>query len=197
MNLLISFIFYKRRFLSEKRKTYVRVEIINEVNLMIILGVDPGTAITGYGIVHVEGNKFNSLEYGCIYTEPDINSEKRLKIIYEKICALLEQYQPEQMAVEELFFNKNIRTALSVGQARGVILLAGALKGIKVSEYTPLQVKQSVVGYGRADKQQVQQMVRVFLNLREIPKPDDAADALAVAICHAHFKQTMLRRNIL
>jgi len=164
---------------------------------MIILGVDPGTAITGYGIIHVEGNRFNPLDYGCIYTEADIGSERRLKIIYEKVCTLQEQYRPDQMAVEELFFNKNIRTALSVGQARGVILLAAALKGIKVSEYTPLQVKQAVVGYGRAHKQQVQQMVKIFLNLKEIPKPDDAADALAVAICHAHFKQTMVRRNIL
>ncbi|MDK2823835.1 MAG: crossover junction endodeoxyribonuclease RuvC [Clostridia bacterium] len=164
---------------------------------MIILGVDPGTAITGYGIIKVDGNKFSSLEYGCIYTDADFTNEIRLQKIYEKIWGLLDFYQPDQMAVEELFFNKNVRTALSVGQARGVILLAGALKGLKVNEYTPLQVKQAVVGYGRAHKQQVQQMVKVFLNLKETPKPDDAADALAVAICHAHFKQTKVRSNIL
>lgn len=164
---------------------------------MIILGVDPGTAITGYGIIEVNGNRFSPLEYGCIYTQAESRSENRLRKIYEALFRLLEQYQPDEMAVEELFFNKNIKTALSVGQARGVILLAGALKGIEVCEYTPLQVKQSVVGYGRAQKQQVQQMVKVFLNLEEIPKPDDAADALAVAICHAHFKQTQMRRKIL
>lgn len=164
---------------------------------MIILGVDPGTAITGYGIIKVAGNKFHPLEYGCIYTENHYSGEIRLKKIYENISTLIEKYRPDEMAVEELFFNKNIRTALSVGQARGVILLAGALQGIPVNEYTPLQVKQSVVGYGRAHKQQVQHMVKVFLNLPEIPKPDDAADALAIAICHAHFKQTQVRSNIL
>jgi len=164
---------------------------------MIILGVDPGTAITGYGIIKVEGNKFYSLDHGCIYTESEENCEIRLKKIYERICALLDEYQPDQMAVEELFFNKNIKTALSVGQARGVLLLAGALRGVPICEYTPLQVKQSVVGYGRADKKQVQHMVKNFLGLQEIPKPDDAADALAVAICHAHFKQTFIRRNML
>ncbi|MGI6226748.1 MAG: crossover junction endodeoxyribonuclease RuvC [Peptococcales bacterium] len=164
---------------------------------MIILGIDPGTAITGYGIIKVIGNRFHSLEYGCIYTQTEWSNEIRLKKIYEAISALIEQYQPDEMAVEELFFNKNTRTALSVGQSRGVVLLAGALKGIKVCEYTPLQVKQSVVGYGRAQKQQVQHMVKVFLNLEEIPKPDDAADALAIAVCHAHFKQTQIRSKIL
>jgi len=164
---------------------------------MIILGIDPGTAITGYGIIRVQGNKFCSSEYGCIYTEAELSTEVRLQKIYKKVWSLLENYQPNEMAVEELFFNKNVRTALSVGQARGVVLLAGALKGLKVNEYTPLQVKQAVVGYGRAQKQQVQHMVKTFLNLKEIPKPDDAADALAVAICHAHFKQTFIRSSIL
>ena len=143
---------------------------------MIILGVDPGTAITGYGIIKVDGNKFQPLEYSCIYTETTSTNELRLKKIYESISAIIEKYRPDEMAVEELFFNKNIRTALSVGQARGVILLAGALKGIPVSEYTPLQVKQSVVGYGRAHKQQVQHMVKVltcrkFPNLMMQPMP--------------------------
>lgn len=164
---------------------------------MIILGVDPGTAITGYGIIKVAGNKFQPLEYGCVYTEAHYPDEIRLKKIYENISALIEKYKPDELAVEELFFNKNIRTALSVGQARGVILLAGALQGIPVNEYTPLQVKQSVVGYGRAQKQQVQHMIKILLNLPEIPKPNDAADALAIAVCHAHFKQTQVRSNTL
>ncbi|MFZ5943310.1 MAG: crossover junction endodeoxyribonuclease RuvC [Bacillota bacterium] len=160
---------------------------------MIILGIDPGTAITGYGIIKVEGNKFSSLDYGCIYTDSSWADANRLKLIYEKVSSLIELHQPQEMAVEELFFNKNVKTALSVGQARGVILLTGARKGLVVSEYTPLQVKQAIVGYGRAHKQQIQQMVKIFLNLSNIPKPDDAADALAVAICHAHFRQTFQR----
>ncbi|SMB95735.1 Holliday junction endonuclease RuvC [Desulfonispora thiosulfatigenes DSM 11270] len=160
---------------------------------MIILGIDPGTAITGFGIISVEGNKFIPIDYGCIYTESTLDLEKRLEKIYNHVNLLLDKYKPNEMAVEELFFNKNVKTALSVGQARGAILLAGALKGLKVNSYTPLQIKQGVVGYGRAQKNQVQQMVKVLLNLKEIPKPDDAADAIAVAICHAHFKQTNVR----
>lgn len=164
---------------------------------MIILGIDPGTAITGFGVISVEGNKFKPIEYGCIYTEAHLDLELRLEKIFKELNILLEKYKPEEMAVEELFFNKNVRTALSVGQARGVVLLAGALKGLKVNGYTPLQIKQGVVGYGRAQKKQIQQMVKTFLNLNEIPKPDDAADGLAVAICHAHFRQTALRSKIL
>lgn len=162
---------------------------------MIILGIDPGTAITGYGVIKVEGNKFSYLDHGCIYTDAGVPDEERLKKIYTNVWGLLEKYEPTDMAVEELFFNKNVKTALSVGQARGVILLAGALKGISVCEYTPLQVKQAVVGYGRAEKQQIQHMVKIFLNLQQIPKPDDAADALAIAICHAHFNQSYVRSN--
>ena len=162
---------------------------------MIILGIDPGTAITGYGIVEVRGNKFNYLDHGCIFTDAKFPMEKRIEKIFAKVSELVETYQPDDLAVEELFFNKNVQTALTVGQARGVILLVGAMKGLNVQGYTPLQVKQAVVGYGRAQKSQVQQMVKTFLNLKEIPKPDDAADALAIAICHAHFKQTNLRRG--
>jgi crossover junction endodeoxyribonuclease RuvC len=111
---------------------------------------------------------------------------ERLEIIHRNIEALIKEFEPEQMAVEELFFNKNVKTAIAVGQARGVILLAGSQAGLKVAEYTPLQIKQAVVGYGRADKMQVQQMVKSLLNLSEIPRPDDAADALAISICHGH-----------
>jgi crossover junction endodeoxyribonuclease RuvC len=160
---------------------------------MIILGIDPGTAITGYGIVEVKGNKFYYLGHGCIFTDAKLPMEKRIQKIYEKVSELVEIYRPNDLAVEELFFNKNVQTAITVGQARGVVLLVGAMKGLNVKGYTPLQVKQAVVGYGRAQKCQVQQMVKTFLNLNEIPKPDDAADALAIAICHAHFKQTTLR----
>ncbi|MGM0602348.1 MAG: crossover junction endodeoxyribonuclease RuvC [Bacillota bacterium] len=153
---------------------------------MLILGVDPGLATIGFSIVEKEGNKFNVLEYGVIKTSPDKTDVERLKIIYRNMKELINEYKPDQMAVEELFFNKNVKTAIVVGQARGVILLAGAESSITVAEYTPLQVKQAVVGYGRADKNQVQQMVKNLLNLSEIPRPDDAADALAIAICHGH-----------
>lgn len=163
---------------------------------MIILGIDPGTALTGFAVISVEGNVFKPIEYGCIYTDSKIDLEKRLVKIFNEISLLIDKYKPTEMAVEELFFNKNVKTALSVGQARGAVLLAGALKDLKVDGYTPLQIKQGVVGYGRADKRQVQHMVKVILNLAEIPKPDDAADAVAVAICHAHFRQTNLRTKL-
>ena len=153
---------------------------------MRILGIDPGLATIGYALVDKETNHFDVLEYGVIKTSPDKDNIERLEIIHKNIQELIEEFEPEQMAVEELFFNKNAKTAILVGQARGVILLAGSQAGIKVAEYTPLQIKQAVVGYGRADKMQVQQMVKSLLNLSELPKPDDAADALAVSICHGH-----------
>lgn len=153
---------------------------------MIVLGVDPGTAITGYGLLEHTANRFRLLEYGTIRSSSQDDPAARLYDIFQGISAVIDRYNPEQMAVEELFFNKNVRTALVVGQARGVIMLAGHLKGLPVFEYTPLQVKQAVVGYGRAEKQQVQYMVKAILNLEEIPKPDDAADALAIAICHGN-----------
>ena len=153
---------------------------------MIILGIDPGTAITGYGLVSYEGNHLKRITFGVIRTTPDQMMAERLRILYQELQIVITQYQPEIMAIEELFFNRNVRTALAVGQARGVAILAAANLGIEVTEYTPLQVKQAVVGYGRAEKHQIQEMVRILLCLTECPKPDDAADALAIAICHAH-----------
>lgn len=153
---------------------------------MLILGVDPGLAIVGYSLVEKKGNKFSIIEYGVIRTGANKKNVERLQKIYNEMVAIIEKYRPDQMAVEELFFNKNVKTALRVGQARGVILLAGAQAGLEVAEYTPLQIKQAVVGYGRARKHQVQQMVKALLNLNEVPTPDDAADALAVSICHGN-----------
>ncbi|HHT62729.1 MAG: crossover junction endodeoxyribonuclease RuvC [Bacillota bacterium] len=157
---------------------------------MRILGIDPGTAITGFGVLETLGNRFKLLDYGCIRTASGILLQQRLEKIYQGMTVLLERWHPEEVAIEELFFNKNTRTALTVGHARGVIFLAAAHHQVAVYEYTPLQVKQSVVGYGRADKHQVQYMVKTILNLSALPKPDDAADALAIAICHAHSRMT-------
>lgn len=154
---------------------------------MIILGIDPGTAITGYGVVDYVGNHYRIITYGVINSDKTEEPACRLNKIYEGIQGLIDAHKPDSMAIEELFFNKNVKTALQVGQARGVALLAAQRKGVPLSEYTPLQVKQAVVGYGRAEKRQVQFMVKAILNLQEIPRPDDAADALAIAICHGHF----------
>jgi crossover junction endodeoxyribonuclease RuvC len=156
-------------------------------NAMIALGIDPGTAITGYGVVKdaPDGRLFE-LCHGVIRTDSKTPYPLRLKEIHDGIARIIEQYKPQVVAIEELFFSKNVSTALIVGQARGVVILTGVLAGLELSEYTPLQVKQAVAGYGRAEKTQVQQMVKVLLGLTEIPKPDDAADALALAICHLH-----------
>lgn len=151
-----------------------------------IMGIDPGLATLGYAFLEKNNNSFQLIDYNVIKTSSDITDVKRLKKIYDRLQDLIKNYNPDCMAVEELFFNKNVKTAIRVGQARGVILLSGADAGLKVSEYTPLQVKQAVVGYGRASKHQVQHMVKALLNLESIPEPDDAADALAVAICHGH-----------
>lgn len=153
---------------------------------MLIMGIDPGFAITGYGIVKYEGNKFTPLDYGAITTESTMTLPKRLLILNNSLEELILKYKPCAICIEELFINKNMKTALTVGHGRGVAVLAAAKSGIDVFEYTPLQVKQSVVGYGRAQKGQVQQMIKIILNLRDIPKPDDVADALAVAVCHGH-----------
>lgn len=153
---------------------------------MIIMGIDPGFAISGYGIVKYEGNKFSVLAYGAVTTKPSMDFSQRLLKLDKELGKLIEEYEPVSIAVEELFFNKNVKTAISAAHGRGVVLLAAAKSGSQVFEYTPLQVKQAVVGYGRASKAQIQQMVKVLLNLGETPKPDDVADALAVAICHAH-----------
>lgn len=153
---------------------------------MLILGIDPGTAIMGYGLIEKQGQTLRAVEYSCWRTPADMPMAQRLRMLYESYESFLLKYSPDTVAVEELFFNRNTTTAISVGQARGVILLGAAQQNTPVYEYTPLQVKQAVVGYGKADKQQVQYMVKALLALQEIPKPDDTADALAIAICHAH-----------
>ena len=153
---------------------------------MLVLGIDPGTAITGYGLVKGEDDELTLVAYGAITTSSDWPLPERLQRIYQELTAFIEDRQPTAVAVEELFFSKNVRTALSVGQARGVALLAAAIAGLPIHEYTPLQVKQAIAGYGRATKDQVQQMVRMLLALDSVPQPDDAADAIAVAICHIH-----------
>lgn len=151
---------------------------------MRILGIDPGLAIVGYGVIEASGNNFKPIDYGCILTDKDMGFPYRLKYIYESMNQLIEKYNPDEVAIEELFFNKNVKTAIAVGQARGVEILSVVNNGLDIYEYTPLQIKQAVTGYGRADKNQVQEMVKMLLNLRDIPKPDDAADALAIALCH-------------
>lgn len=153
---------------------------------MIILGIDPGIAITGYGVVRVENNKQTVLGYGAIRTEAKQCIAVRLETIYRELNSLINEFQPDCAAIEELFFNKNVSSALTVGQARGVAILAGALAGLSVSEYTPLQVKTAVTGYGRATKDQVAYMVRMLLGLKEVPKPDDVTDALAICLCHGY-----------
>ncbi len=153
---------------------------------MIILGIDPGLAIVGWGVVEYRNTRFRTLAYGSVQTPAGMRTEERLKLIFEGVRELIEKYHPEAMAVEELFFNTNITTGIRVAEARGVILLAAESAGVKIFEYTPLQVKQAVVGYGRADKKQVITMVTMLLGLPKPPKPDDTADALAIAICHAH-----------
>jgi len=151
-----------------------------------VLGIDPGIARMGFGFIDKTGHKLAPVQYGCIETAAGTSQEIRLKQIYEASCELLERYKPDTVAVEKLFFSKNVTNAFSVGQARGVFMLAAAQRGLRIAEYTPMQVKQAVVGYGGAEKKQIQEMVKMLLKLAAIPKPDDVADALAVAICHAH-----------
>ena len=153
---------------------------------MRILGIDPGLAIVGWGIIDYERSKFHTVAYGALRTPAGVCTEERLRLIYEGMCELLKTYKPDAVAIEELFFNTNITTGIRVAEARGVLLLAAQQAGVALQEYTPLQVKQAVVGYGRAEKKQVMSMVTVLLGLKETPKPDDTADALAIAICHAH-----------
>ena len=155
-------------------------------NKMIIIGIDPGYAIVGIGVVEYVGNKLRTLENNAITTSAGMPTVERLKKIYTEMTMYIDKYKPDAVAIEELFFNSNQKTAINVAQARGVLLVAVANKNVPISEYTPLQVKQSVTGYGRADKKQIQSMVKMILGLNVIPKPDDAADALALAICHAH-----------
>jgi len=164
---------------------------------MIILGIDPGLAIVGYGVIKHERNKFTAIDYSVITTPAHTPVHERLLMIYNGMQYLIDKYKPDDLAIEELFYNTNQKTVISVCEARGVILLSAYQKGLNIYEYTPLQVKQSVVGYGRAEKKQVQTMVKNILRLDKIPKPDDAADAVALAICHAHAKSTNTLFNLL
>lgn len=153
---------------------------------MRILGIDPGYAILGYGIIEMKGNHFKVIDYGAVTTDSKMEMPDRLKVLYNSLMEIIAEYEPEVASIEELFFNTNAKTAILVGQARGVAVLACANSGLDIEEYTPLQIKQALVGYGRAEKKQVQLMVKTILNLKEIPKPDDTADALAAAVCHGH-----------
>lgn len=157
---------------------------------MIVLGIDPGTARTGYGVVSREGSHLRLITYGCIETVPDRPLEARLLIIHQALTELLDEFRPEAVGVERLFFNKNVQTAFAVGQARGVVLLSAAQHALPLFEYGPHEVKLAVTGYGRAPKDQVQRMVQAVLAMDELPRPDDAADALAVAVCTAHSART-------
>ena len=153
---------------------------------MRILGIDPGIAIVGYGVVDKEGNRYKTIAYDAITTKAHTPLEDRLAKVYMGINEIIQEYKPDAMSIEELFFNNNAKTALTVGQARGVIILAAYQNHVPIFEYTPLQVKQALTGYGRASKMQIQQMMKSMLALTEIPKPDDVADALAIAVCHGN-----------
>ena len=153
---------------------------------MIILGIDPGYAIVGFGVLEYKNNHFSVIDYGAITTDAGTPFNRRLEYIYDQLTELLQKYKPDAMSIEKLFYNSNAKTVIDVSQARGVIMLAAQKCGVPAFEYTPLQVKQSVVGYGRAEKKQVQEMIKRILFLEKVPKPDDTADALAMAICHGH-----------
>ena len=161
---------------------------------MVILGIDPGYATIGYGVVNYENNKFIPLEFGAVTTPSKTDFGQRLMMIKDGFEEIIKRHSVEAAAIEKLFFNTNTTTAIDVAQARGVIVCTLASKGVPVYEYTPLQVKQSVTGYGRAEKKQVMEMTRIILNLKSVPKPDDTADALALAICHGHCAGSILGR---
>lgn len=152
---------------------------------MRIIGIDPGTGILGFGVIESDGHKSQMVDAGVIRTPVKEDDAVRLQTIFEELSDIITQTKPAEMAVEKLFFAQNVTTAITVAQARGVVLLAGQQAGLSIHEYTPLQIKQSLTGYGRAEKKQMQEMVRVLLGLKDIPQPDDCADALAAAICHA------------
>lgn len=152
-----------------------------------IIGIDPGYAIVGWGVLDYTGNHFKTIDYGAITTDAGTPFQRRLELIHDELSAILEQYKPHGMGLEKLYFSKNQTTGIDVAQARGVIMLCGQKNGLHIGEYTPLQVKQAVTGYGKADKNQVMQMTKMLLGLSQVPKPDDTADALAVGICHAHW----------
>lgn len=160
---------------------------------MKILGIDPGYAIMGYGVIEMIGNRFRVCQYGSITTDAGTPIEERLSHLYDSLREIIDEEKPDVASIEELFFNNNAKTAIMVGEARGIAVLACAKGGLEIAEYTPMQIKQALVGYGKADKKQVQQMVKTLLNLKEVPKPDDTADALAAAVCHAHSAGTSRR----
>jgi len=153
---------------------------------LLVLGIDPGTATTGFGLVEAVNNRNKLIHYGTVTTDAAADMSDRLCQISDKINEIITVYKPDAAAIEQIFYFKNAKTVITVAQSRGVILMTAAKAGLKIAEYTPLQVKQSVVGYGKADKKQVQIMVQSILNMENLPKPDDAADALAIAICHIH-----------
>ncbi|MCU6791542.1 MULTISPECIES: crossover junction endodeoxyribonuclease RuvC [Paenibacillus] len=162
---------------------------------MRIMGIDPGIAIVGFGVIDKQGSRLVPVQYGCIQTEAHTDGALRLKTVYDSMVQLIDKYKPDAVAIEKLFFNRNVTTAMTVSQARGVLILAAVQQGLEIGEYTPLQVKQAVVGYGKAEKKQVQEMVKLFLHLSAVPKPDDVADALAIAICHAHSAVLLQKIN--
>lgn len=162
---------------------------------MVILGIDPGYGLIGYGVLNKEGHKLDVIDYGAISTPKDMPMSMRLQIIYESMLMLIDKYKPEEVGIEKLYWGRNITTAIPVAQARGVIILALQQRGVKIYEYTPLQVKSALVGTGRAEKSQVQYMVKTLLNLQKIPRPDDAADALAMAICHTQTNHKLTNNN--
>lgn len=164
---------------------------------MIVLGIDPGYAIVGYGTVKAENGRFQPLEYGAIVTQAGLDFNRRLEIIYDRVAEVAARWKPEAVSVEKLYFQNNKTTAIGVAEARGVILLAVQKAGAKVYEYTPMQIKQAVTGYGGAKKPQVMDMTKRLLGLKEMPKPDDTADALAMAVCHGQAAGSELRRSAL
>lgn len=155
---------------------------------MVILGIDPGLATMGYGVIETDGIRHKLIQYGTLVTQPKQAMPQRLRSIFIGVNQLMDLYNPQEVAMEELFFSKNVTTGIAVGMARGAALVAVAQRTEEIYEYTPMQIKQAVTGQGKADKHQVQMMVRALLGIREVPKPDDAADALAVAITHAHSR---------
>jgi crossover junction endodeoxyribonuclease RuvC len=163
---------------------------------MLTLGIDPGVANTGFGLVGQQGDKLSHVSCGCILTSSQQTPQQRLSKIYQQLKQLIVQYRPDCVAVERLYFGKNSKTAMAVGQARGITLLVAAEAKVAVAEYTPLEVKLALTGYGRAEKRQIQQMVRILLKMAQVPKPDDAADALAIAICHLHSQKLKQKINL-
>lgn len=162
--------------------------------LLIILGIDPGYAIVGWGVIEYKSNKFSPLSFGAITTDADMDFNLRLKVIYDELTSIINEFKPDAVSIEKLFFTTNQKTVIMVAEARGVILLAAQNAGLEVFEYTPLQVKSAVTGYGKANKKQVMEMTKRLLRLKEVPKPDDTADALAIAICHSHTGTTRLNQ---